>query len=255
MGGDYFTPYHAQFAPADLERALAYYPVDPLIGGGGASSFPPDLAAARDAVYKFGYQRWLARNKGAEKTPWESWRSNYMKWLKSGGAKYAQTPASTVTTETPAGVDATSYLTDEGYRSAGELLPDDTVARYIKMKQDAALADTGTVEPYWETSYNTTTTPAGWAQAGSVLPAGWNQRPGRNVTINFGGGAGNRVGARASTQAKGQVSRTPAGVYYSDMTSRAREKAGKKWGRMVSGQGVTAVPSLQRLSRYRRMYT
>jgi len=233
-----------------------------------------DIAVAFNKLYR----NWLKGSKGRANTPWNSFKTNYLRWLRQGGKLWQHDPERKEVGDP--GYLNTAYLTDEGWRGADELTESNPIAQYIKMRREAAFMDEDLTDPYWE--HWQRTVPAQWRVVDSVLPAkatttsslpytGMNlsrpeprpnppapPRPStakrKTININFNNdyGTGNRVGNRASTAAAGQVARTPAGVYYS--TKQARERAAKRAGRRISQSGVTSTPSLIRMARYKMGY-
>jgi len=237
-------------------------------------------------IYEGAYKPWQAAYKkgshGKKAVGAHQWIKNYWDWLAGGAKTRTERPAKGMA----AGHMGTQYLTDQGWQTYGQLDPESERAKYIAAKIEAAEADTGEAQKYWEGW----TTPGGWDYTahnawtgieGNPLWAdykgmGWLPSTGpsrykpppptpspvihpegaspisRNVTINFGAG-GNREGNAATAGAAGTVSRTPGATFYSGdgFMKQARERAAKRTGRRLSQAGVTAVPSLTRLGKYR----
>ena len=106
------------------------------------------MLKARDLLNK-AYNPWLKsyqQDRPGKKVDVGHWVKEYWRWL-SGGAK-----TSTVRPEKEmaAGQAGTQYLTDQGWRTYGQLDPNSTRAKYIADKMEAAELDTGDPQKYWE---------------------------------------------------------------------------------------------------------
>jgi hypothetical protein len=214
-----------------------------------------------------------------------TWARDYWNWL-AGGAKTTDlVPGNQVTTTTEMGdygKNALHYVTGVGYVAEKDLesyAPEEYQA--LQAQRAKEVADTATVNPYYETNPVTTTTgsaahnvthtnlglarpmfgQAAWP--GSVLnpnvphPAGMTRpetvaylaaRPHPyNTDPSLGpvyrGGA-NRNGNYAAPSVPGQTAKTPANAMAGGGTSQARQRVAKSVGRSISQAGVTRVPNM-----------
>jgi hypothetical protein len=279
--GRSYLPSYLQSTSADqLAHALWYMTGKPMTGKSKGESAAMNLSKRLKADV---YDRWAAANKTV-KSPIETWAQQYWDWLRREAlTNQAHTSAATTDNYDSGNIsnNVLHYVMGQGYVAESDLRradPEQFAA--IQAARAKAVADTGTINPYYEANPYSVTTPgvahtdrvsnkqfapniAGQAplesrwgayrqtQKAQQYPTG-PTNDGKQGYGGAGGGAGaaNRNGNYATTSAPGQTAKTLSTAPQT-MTQQARETAAKRTGRTLSQAGVTRVPNVR--EQYSRM--